>query len=256
MSETPAATKPLTTEYEFHPIANVFPLLIGKEFDDLKEDIRTARKLLYPIALFEGMILDGRNRYNACKDLRIIKPEFVELPASTNPVAYVISANLKRRQLRETQRALVAAKLANFKLGDNQHTGAGVSIDRASQLLNVGVASTNRCRKVLSEGVPELVKLLEKDEIAASVAEKVAKLPKEEQANLVKAGPKAIRKFARTSATTPTPTDKSGEVVDLGDRLLDALKELEPGAAIVAVEKLVQRFRDANFFMEQKKKVA
>ena len=130
MTNTPS--RPNTwREYEHHPIANIGPLMEGKELDALKEDINKTEKLLHPIVLFENKILDGRNRYNACKDVNV-KPDFVDLPPGTNPIAYVLSANEQRRHMSQSQRALVAAKLASLKLGDNQHSGGeGLSIEKA-----------------------------------------------------------------------------------------------------------------------------
>ena len=43
----------------FHPLADLFPLVEGDEFAGLVEDIR-ANGLLTPIVLFEGQVLDGR----------------------------------------------------------------------------------------------------------------------------------------------------------------------------------------------------
>jgi hypothetical protein len=51
-------------QFEFHPFADVFHLLDGREFDELVTDIRTHGQR-EPIVLHEGKILDGRNRFLA-----------------------------------------------------------------------------------------------------------------------------------------------------------------------------------------------
>ena len=63
--------KPVTEPpkpYTFHPYADIFPLLEGPAFDALVEDIRE-RGQQEPIWLYEGKILDGRNRYRALQQL-------------------------------------------------------------------------------------------------------------------------------------------------------------------------------------------
>lgn len=86
-------------EYAFHPIAGIFPLMTGGEFAAQVEDVR-ARGLQEPIVLYEGMILDGRNRYRACVEAGI-EPRFREtlFNCYADAVAYVIAANILRRHL-------------------------------------------------------------------------------------------------------------------------------------------------------------
>ncbi|HKF12908.1 MAG TPA: ParB/RepB/Spo0J family partition protein [Xanthobacteraceae bacterium] len=215
---------PKQQEYEFHPIANVFPLMVGDEFKRLKEDIKI-RKQQEPIIIHEGKILDGRNRYNACKQLGILVG--VKQYEGDDPVGFVLSANLHRRHLNESQRAMVAAKLASLKVGANQHTKEGLSIERASKLSTASEATANRCRKVLSDGVPELAQMIEKGQVAASLAEAVAKLPKEKQAELVKKTPTAFKEAAKeATAKGETLEDLSDGIDKLVDALIDKLKKL------------------------------
>jgi ParB-like chromosome segregation protein Spo0J len=114
---------------EFHPLADIFPLLEGDEFNNLVSDIK-ANGLHEAIIVYEDKILDGRNRYRALLALGIDPEGYCvdETDDIDDPVAYVISLNLRRRHLDESQRAMVAAKLATLKLGDNQHS-EGPSIE-------------------------------------------------------------------------------------------------------------------------------
>src|SRR5215467_6904169 len=157
-------------KYDFHPLADLFPMLEDKSaaFEALVDDIRE-RNQQEPVWLYEGKILDGRNRYLACQRLgrEIQVKDFV----GDDPIGFVLSANLHRRHLNESQRAMVAAKLTSLEVGANQHTkGQGTSIDVASKLLNVGRASIDRARKVLATGDPKLVAAVEQGNVSVSAA--------------------------------------------------------------------------------------
>src|SRR5215813_12527138 len=52
-----------------HPLANMFPMIEGSAFEELKRDI-SAQGILEPIRLYQGMILDGRNRVRCWQSLR------------------------------------------------------------------------------------------------------------------------------------------------------------------------------------------
>ena len=91
-------------EYEFHEIASLFPLMDKDRLAELAENIK-AEGLHHSIILYEGKILDGRNRYNACK-LAGIEPAFVNFNGG-NPWEYVWSTNAERRDLTADQRYLI-----------------------------------------------------------------------------------------------------------------------------------------------------
>jgi N6-adenosine-specific RNA methylase IME4 len=180
------------TALEFHRLADIFPLVEGQDFGALVADIK-AHGLHEPIVMFEGKILDGRNRYRGCLAADV-EPTFITYTGD-DPVAYVVSLNLRRRHLTESQRAMVAAKLATLKLGDNQYT-EGPSIEGASRLLNVGHASVERAKAVQRAGAPELVHAVEQGAVSVSAAADVATLPAQEQQEIVARGDKEILQAA------------------------------------------------------------
>lgn len=87
---------------EIHPFALRIPAMSGEEYDELKADI-AQNGLKVPLLIFEGKVLDGRHRYQACRELGL-DPKTVTF-AGPDPASHVISLNLKRRNLDESQRA-------------------------------------------------------------------------------------------------------------------------------------------------------
>jgi ParB-like chromosome segregation protein Spo0J len=123
MPETEAGT----TELGFHPLANLFPLMEGADFDELMQDIRE-NGLREPICVHECQILDGRNRYMA-RMVAGVEPRFEAFPVGEDPLAFVISRNLHRRHLTVQQRAAVAAELATMERTDTLKRGPEASND-------------------------------------------------------------------------------------------------------------------------------
>jgi ParB-like chromosome segregation protein Spo0J len=178
---------------EFHPLANIFPLVEGPEFADLVADIRE-HGLHEPIVMFEDRVLDGRNRLRACEAAGV-EPVFTAYTGD-DPVAFVVSLNLRRRHLDESQRAMVAAKLATLRAGDNQHS-EGLPIGRSSELLNVGERTVARAREVQEHGTPELVHAVERGAVSVSAAADVATLAAQEQREIVARGEREILRAAQ-----------------------------------------------------------
>jgi ParB-like chromosome segregation protein Spo0J len=184
----------MNAELKFHPLADIFPLMEGAEFEALVADIK-AHGLREPVVVFEDAILDGRNRYRACQSVGI-DPEFT-IYTGDDPVSYVVSLNMRRRHLDESQRAMVAAKLATLKDGQRADRVEGMPIGRASDLLNVGERSVARARTVLDHGTSELVHAVEDGNVSVSAAAEVAVLPESEQGEVLASGDKAVKAKAK-----------------------------------------------------------
>ncbi len=207
-------------EMPFHSLAGLFPMMEKDDLGALKDDI-VANGLREPIVLHEGLILDGRNRFLACHQaaLEIGFPDFLTTPidecmermkalripiryvayTGTDPLAFVVSMNLHRRHLNESQRAMVAAKWETLKRG-RPEKGANLhgNRDEAADLLNVSRRSVASAAAVRAHGTKALVKAVEQGAITVSVAAKVAKLPKEQQHEAVAAPAKAKHLVKRT----------------------------------------------------------
>jgi len=117
----------VSTELQVHPLVrDLFPPMDDAAFEDFVADIK-ANGQHEPVTMFEDAILDGFHRYKACQRLGI-EPNFT-VYTGDDPVAYVVSLNLRRRQLKESQRAVVAAKLATLRDGQRK---SGAPIGAAS----------------------------------------------------------------------------------------------------------------------------
>jgi hypothetical protein len=111
----------------------------------------------------------------------------VEQYEGSDPVGYVVSLNLRRRHLDESQRAMVAAKLAVLAHGQRQ-TGKFAAVPtqgEAAALLNVSERTIRHARDVLDRGVPELRQAVERGDVSVSAAADVASLSADEQREIV-----------------------------------------------------------------------
>jgi hypothetical protein len=93
-----------------HPICRLFPMLSDAELEGMVEDIRRRGKLLEPIVLLQGAVLDGQNRLEACRRAGV-RPTFVEWEGEGSPLEWAITKNLRRRQLNASQRAVLVLRV-------------------------------------------------------------------------------------------------------------------------------------------------
>lgn len=97
---------------QFHDYANLFPMMPEEDLRSLAEDIR-ANGLHQPIVVYQGKILDGRNRWRAC-ELAGVEPQVCDaagVMGDGDAARFVVSLNLHRRHLSQSQLATVARDL-------------------------------------------------------------------------------------------------------------------------------------------------
>ena len=129
---------------KFHPLADIFPLIEGIEFDELVTSIKENGQQ-HAIVTIDDAILDGRNRYRACI-AGGVEPRFEPFTGS-DPVKFVIDVNIRRRHLSKGQRGLIAAELAKLQPGQHadcahenaagDKSPAAITLDRAADLMNI-----------------------------------------------------------------------------------------------------------------------
>lgn len=186
-----------------HEYADLFPLVTGTDFEELKADI-SGKGLLEPIWIYEGKILDGRNRYRACLETET-KHKTQEYTGD-DPLGFVISLNLKRRHLSESQRAMVAAKLANMPSGYRsdsppENLPKVISQAQAAEMLNISDRSLRTAKKVEQNAVPTLIDKVQQGAISVSLAADLSELPKDRQTEIVAMSDKEILQAAKDIRT-------------------------------------------------------
>ena len=195
--------------WKVHPAADVFPLMDAGELRKLADDIAAngLRIAIQTRTAEDGQlyVIDGRNRLDACELLgwpvvddkggwsgKVLSHIEYTRKDHREIVAEVISLNLHRRHLNESQRAMIAAELANMKKGRPGKAATlpikNVSQSDAATLMHVSERSVRTAKKVLNEAPTKIVKAVKSGKLAVSKALKTLnpkvdapKLTKEER---------------------------------------------------------------------------
>lgn len=97
-------------EYQCHPACLCLPKMSDEEYGALRESIAAGFDSRHPILLCDGMILDGRHRYNACRD-EMVEPQFIDFTGG-DPFDFVRREHEARRSwVSQEQKVLVGKKL-------------------------------------------------------------------------------------------------------------------------------------------------
>lgn len=161
------------TRFKPHPAAELFPMMTEPELTELAADIK-ARGQLHPIIVTtDGLVLDGRNRLAAC-EIAGVEPDTLMWDREDDgmsPTAWVLSVNLHRRHLNESQRGLIAAKaleLFQKEARARQRSGTSVprgtkvgrAVEHAAETVGVGGRTVARAKAVLEKAPKERVEAI------------------------------------------------------------------------------------------------
>jgi len=138
-------------------------MMSEEEIKELADDILNNGQRV-PILMYEGKVLDGRNRIKAL-ELLGCKPSLVEEYKGDSPALdVVISLNLHRRHLNPSQRAMIAARIATQKAGGDRVSAKrheNLSIEDAATIMKVHPRTVGAARKVIRSGDQEKISAIE-----------------------------------------------------------------------------------------------
>ena len=174
-----------------HPIADVWPMMDEAKIAELADDIRKNGQLI-PVWLYDGKILDGRNRWAACK-IAGVEPKTKEYTGD-EPTAFAVSLNDRRRHMGKGSLAAVAAELeqhfaadakrrqarkpkADFVVAKMPQQTPSKAREEAAKSVGVGDRYVQDAKKVKTEA-PEVFERLKAGKITMQDAKReVAKKP-------------------------------------------------------------------------------
>lgn len=174
--------------YERHPLSAVCGDMQPAEFDDFKIDILNNGVDEKIIRLLDNQILDGWHRYRAVAELEkdgqislaIDTPHelaFVEY-AGDDPISFVMTKNLQRRQLTPTQKACAVVEAFEWKPhgGAEYRRRSGSVVTKSNQEMaaaaGVGVGTVIRVKRLMRSN-PEIVEFLRDGTLTAGKAVKM-----------------------------------------------------------------------------------
>lgn len=147
-------------ELQPHPLSKIFSMGT-EEVSGLAEDIQE-NGLKEHIILYEEKILDGNARHSVC--CQLIKEGKLSgvihcrtLAKGIDPLQFLVSSNLLRRHLNESQRALIGIKvIAKMKI----HCPSGRTDEKVEQLFNVSKRQAVSAKSVLVNGHDTLIQMV------------------------------------------------------------------------------------------------
>jgi len=191
---------------DWHPLAEVFPLMDDDQFQSFVDDIGQ-RGQRESIKVWNGQVIDGRNRQIAViwnghsPDYRDVSGEYTEDELAD----YVWSLNFERRHLNPSQQAMAAQRMKE---------ATGKTTKEVVQQTGSSDRMVKRAARVKDKGCPELIRAVESGDIRLGDAEKIVDLDHEEQRA-------RVASVMSGKSDTVTKIDNRIEPAQKGDKLTE-----------------------------------
>ena len=178
--------------HQISPLARLIPPYRDEEYKRLLWDIQE-RGQQEPISRHRGLVIDGIHRLQVCVELGI-EPLFVDMDDDVDPMDFVVTRNLVRRDLSKNQRACIAYALSvgsppgrPAQIG-NQTNLSIYSQPRSAKACGVSVSLLKNHKRVLSPDsglIPEIQQACWEDKVNGSDALNLIGVPEERQSQIL-----------------------------------------------------------------------
>jgi ParB-like chromosome segregation protein Spo0J len=242
-------------KYKQHPLSSAFPAMTDNEFQELRDSIET-NGVLNPITIYEGMVIDGWHRYKAANEANVDCPE-TELDEWIDPKDFVLAQNKNRRHITMAQLAVATTMVYEWrpngvKSSSALSAGLGKTTAELAEISGASERTINQAKSVLRNATPEVQEAVKSGKIGLSKAQKISKLPKDQQAGAIdKALPKeAPEKPILTQYYGPEEAElKANELAQQADlELMNKMLEADDALATAYAE--IKRLNFLNAQME------
>jgi hypothetical protein len=163
-----------------HPAADLFPMIADSDDQAMVSLINSikANGQLHPIIMWNGVIVDGRNRYAACKQAGIApKTKSMQFESDADAIRYIISTNIHRRHLDPRRIPAIAADLATMMRGrpsEDNPQKCGNTTAEVAERLGTSERQVELAKEVKAKA-PDLFQKMKTGEMRTGTAHRLMK---------------------------------------------------------------------------------
>lgn len=248
-----------------HPLCDAIPEMQADEFAGLLASIReNGYDATEPVIVFEGMILDGRHRWRANRELKKAPPPTREFKGTAEEaIEFVRRRSVCRRNLSASQRAMIAAALEPFyaeaakarqeatRARPGTQIGkaparlpppmAGHARDRAAKAVGVSSRYVSDAKQI-TQAAPAVAERVKRGELSIPEAKKAIRTPPP-PARTAGVSTPAQRKDELGRPVTDDGVAEALDSVSRFDEVVNALHSLNRQVRTLAGEKVGRHLR-------------